>query len=291
MLRVTCKTLTALLAVVAAAGCAPAPGPVSLDTAGVTPVVDYSPLAEVLEIAVDEEGRLSPQALSRSSESLLRQVKLLAVAGPTATPELFDSPDARTAYWYNARTAWSLKLALDCGCPKRMTISELNDRRFPIDGRVMTLAEIDSLLEEDEDYRVLVASPGVCIQRAALPTEPFEAADVRDRIAERFEGFIDDHERLRIDVEKRTIFFPPVLWRMRDRIVQGYERTYGTRGGKLSTAILPHVGGPAARRLRNAVGYQCRPARSRCEPAVVEEWLRTIESVPQSALSGMLQGS
>ncbi|MFW6065234.1 MAG: hypothetical protein ACOC9S_00305 [Planctomycetota bacterium] len=271
MWRPACKTLTVLSLFVLVAGCADAPGPVSLDTRGVNPAVDYSPLAGVLDAAVGEDNRLSPRMLEESSETLLRQVKLLAVAGPTVTSELFDSVDAELAYWYNARAAWAMKLALDSGCPRRMDRAELVDRPFPLDGRTMTLADIDDLLEDYDDFRVLAASPGVCMQRAELPRKPFSSEDIRERVAERFERFIDDHDRLRIDVAKRAIYFPPVLWRMRNRITERYENNYGARGAKLSTAILPHVSGDGARRLRNAVGYECVPAVSRWEPALLVE--------------------
>jgi hypothetical protein len=205
------------------------------------------------------------------AEPLERQAKLLAVTGPTATPELFSSADAELAYWYNARCAWSMKLALDCGCPKRMRRAELSDRPFPIDGRMMTLTGIDEVLAGEEDFRVLVASPGVCVQRSALPAEPFSAGDVRERIARRFDAFIDDFDRLPIDVAARKIRVPPVLWRVRDRVIGQYERTYQTRGATLSTALLPHVSGSASRRLHDAVGYDCVPAPSKCEPALAEE--------------------
>lgn len=271
MCPLTCKTLTVLSAFAFVAGCAEPPPPVSLDTRGVEPAVDYSALGQVLEAAVGEDNRLSPRALEDSSETLLRQVKLLAVAGPTATPELFDSADAELAYWYNARAAWAMKLALDCGCPQRLTRDELTDRPFPLDGRTMTLTEIDGLLEGYEDFRVLVASPGVCIQRAALPLKPFSAEDIHERIADRFERFIDDHDRFRIDVADKTIYFPPVLWGMRDRIIGQYESTYGTQGARLSTALLPYVSSAAARRLRNAIGYDCVSAESRWEPALLIE--------------------
>jgi hypothetical protein len=257
--------------VLLAAGCEKPPQPVTLDTTGVTPAVDYAPLAKVLEQAVSDRRRLSPGGLSEAADALLQQAKLLAVTGPTATPELFPSSEARIAYWYNARCTWSMKLALDCGCPKRMRRADLTDRPFPLDGRTMTLEDIDDRLAEQDDFRVLVASPGVCVQRAALPEEPFTADGVRERVAGRFEAFIDDPERFPIDVAARSIRVPPVLWRLRERIIGQYEQAYQTQGAMLSTALLPHVSGSARRRLHNAVGYDCVPAPSKCEPALVEE--------------------
>ena len=87
--------------------------PVALDVTDVKPVVDYSKLAKVLNRAVNANGEVDAFRMNEEYSQLLDdQLKLLAVTGPTATPELFSTPTQRLAYWYNARTAWSIELGM-----------------------------------------------------------------------------------------------------------------------------------------------------------------------------------
>jgi len=244
------------------AGCDGPVEPVALDVTGLAPAADYKHLAAVLETAVQEGGMVDPSALKRHAEALDAQLGLLAVTGPSATSELFHTPEDRLAYWYNARAAWAMKLVLLDNVPKRITERKLRSRPFPLDGRLMTLADIDAILSADEDWRTVVAAPGVCLLRAALPAVPFTAGDVRRRITRRLGEFIDDPDRFVIDVEHRRILIPPVLWRFRDRLIDAHNETYGTDGATLTTALLPLVGGSAHRRLQDAIGYRAVRART-----------------------------
>jgi hypothetical protein len=123
----------------------------------------------------------------------------------------------------------------------------------------MTLREIDALLAH-EGWQALVAAPDVLAQRAGLPADPFSAQDVRRRIAERLNEFVDDDGRVFLDVENRQLVFPPVLWQYRRQLLEQHRKDYGAAGATFTTALLPYVGGSAHRRLQEAVGYPCRPA-------------------------------
>jgi len=262
----TALKLAAGVAAVLACGCGgSAPGPVELDTAGVTPRADYADLAVVLEKAFERDGTLIPDAKAIHVERLDAQLRLLAVTGPTATPDLLPTPEARTAYWYNARAAWALKLLALAGFPERIGTEAFSARPVPLDGRTMTLDEVDRLLAADPDWRTVVAAPCALRLRARMPARPFSAEDIRGRIAERFEDFIDDEEHFVIDVERRRVRIPPVIWQFRDRLIGEYHRRYGTQGATLTTALLPHVSGSAHRRLQDAVGYGCVEATARGE--------------------------
>ncbi len=244
------------------AGCPPSdPGPVTLDDGPAAPDVDYADLAVVLSEAIGADGWIIPSQLDLYADRLDAQLLRLKVTGPTATPELLPGRDDRLAYWYNARAAWSLRLVHLLACPQKVCPAELPRRSFPLDGRTMTLADIDEhLLGAFDDWRVVVAAPGALLQRAAPPHRPFSADDVRGRIAERIDAFIADEDRFVIDVDHRRIVVPPVIWRFRERIMDEYEGRYGARPVDLRQALLPHVDGAALRRLQNAVGYAPRPA-------------------------------
>ena len=251
-------------------GCGPTRA-VVLDTRGVRPEVDYGDLAAVLERAICEDGKLKPSALKEAVARLDAQLKLLAVTGPTVTPALLPRAEDRLAYWCNARAAWCMKLALSAGTPETLRARELEDRPFPLDGRTMTLREIDAVLSAGHGWLATVAAPGVRAQRARLPGAPFTAASVRAELRKRFGQFIDDADRFVIDVEGRRILVPPVLCRFRSRLIEDYHKRNRTEGATLTTALLGWVTGSAHRRLQDAVGYTCAPARRRDDIAVCRD--------------------
>ncbi len=239
---------------VLAAGCTPA---VQLDTSGVTPRVDYSDLGTVLHAAVDEKGLLVPELLDDVTDNIAAQVKLLAVTGPTVTPELFKTRPERLAYWYNARALWAIELSRLKQFPKRLWPSEYHQREFPLDGRQLSLEKIDEILSADSDWRTVVAAPDVSHERAGLPQKPFTADDIEGQIQKRFSDFIDDDRRFIIDVENRQIIIPPEMWQFRDMLIRRYNETYHTEGADFITALLPYVEGSPLRRLQDAIGYKC----------------------------------
>ena len=259
MARGICKLAVWLSAVSLAAGCAWRLEPIVLKTAGVAADANCSDLAAVLAGALDENGFVLPSDLKKLSVRLDAQLRRMAIAGPAATPELFPTPDHRLAYWYNARATWGLKLVLLAGGPARLSRRRLETRRFPLDGRTMTLDEIDSILAADADWRVVVSAPSVRKHRARLPLKPFAAADLRQRIHTRFNEYVDDEERFVIDIERRRVRIHPVLYRMRERLVESYNRTYATEDATLTTVLIGCVSGSARRRLQDAVGYACAP--------------------------------
>jgi len=249
------------------AGCPRAPeavrqktAPVTLDVQGVKPAVDYGDLAAVLAECVRSGGRVEPVALKRVVDRLDAQVKRLAVTGPTATPKLFAARDDRLAYWYNARAAWALALALRNQCPETLCPGALETCGFPLDGRETTLRDIDRVLGADADWRVVVAAPGIRANRARLPTRPFAGADVRERIAARLSEFVDDADRFEIDQEHKVVRVPPILCPVRRRLVDECNRRQGVSSATLISALLEYVTGSAHRRLQDAIGLECAPA-------------------------------
>lgn len=240
------------------AGCAP-PAPIVLDAEGVRPSLDVRDLAAVLDAAVDESGRVEIAELQAHADRLDAQLRRWVVTGPRSTPTLFPTPEHVVAYWYNARAAWALKIALACDCPATLRGEQMEHREFVIDGRTMTLAKIDDLLAAD-GWRTLVASPGLRVTRARMPCEPFQPEGIRRAIRQRFEEFLDDEERFVIDVQSRQVRVPPVLARFSPSLIADYERRYGATGATLTTALLPHTSSSAQRRLQDAIGYAVSPA-------------------------------
>lgn len=266
-----CKSALAGLLLIAAAGCQYSSTPITLDTSGIEPALDYEDLAFVLDKVVTKNGLLIPEALENHSDRLDAQLKRLAVTGPGITPKLLVTADEQLAYWYNARAGWAMKLTLLRKFPKKLRRDELIERNFPLDGRMLTLENIDRILETDDDWRVPVAAPGVTLRRCKLPEKPFTAKDVRQRITERFNAFMDDDRRVVIDTRHKRVIFPPVLWRYRQKLIDDYHRNYRTQGANLNTALLRHLTGSAHRRIQDAIGYRCVSSRSTLLVALFKE--------------------
>ncbi len=245
-----------------AVGCGSAePEPISLETANVEPNASVDALAICLREGVTEDGLMRPEWLRDNRDDLRRQLRLFAVTGPTATPERYPTEADRIAYWYNARAGWAIMLAILGEYESDDWRSRQLPRTFPLDGRSMSLALIDDELASRDDWRIVAAAPGASLQRARLPRVPFDANGVRECIADRLDAFLDDERRFVIDVEAQTVDVPPVLWRVRERILAEYRRKYDARGANLLTALLPHASTSTTRRLQDAVGYRIVPAK------------------------------
>jgi hypothetical protein len=251
--------LVAVIALAPLAGCGGEPKPLQpivLDANGVLPRVDYGDLDAVLGRAVDKDGRLDAFDANLVADRLDQQLKRLAVTGPTATPTLFASPEDRLAYWYNARAAWSIKLAMLADCPQDLPPASLEGRAVPLDGRSMTLDQIDAILAQDADWRVAVGAPSLRMNRPPLPAKSFTARDIRQQATARVAAYIGDDKRFNIDIEHRVVYVPWVMWQFRQRLIDQYNATYHTTGAtQLTTALLPLFEGLPQRRLQGAVGF------------------------------------
>jgi len=266
--------------------------PITLDPAGavgaavVFEEMDYSGLAAVLKAVVRRGGKVVADRLMEQSNALEGQLIQMSIAGPETTPKLFAADEQRLVYWYNARAAWALRLLMtfskerfkDGGDvsrtagvsvrrlfgsdeerkePQIVSAGEFSARPFPLDGRTMTLADIDSLLEEKFGWKAVAAAPCVMSNRAALPVEPVETKKSGELLDKRFNEFVDDPDRFVIESLDSQILVPSVLWRFRDRILDDHKRTYRAAGATLTTALLPHTRLSAHRRLQDAIGYEC----------------------------------
>jgi hypothetical protein len=267
----TCK-LALLAAISAFAGCAQQYPPAILPSGGEEPSgLNYDDLAQVLDGLLTRNGMLLSEVLKRRVETLDRQLWVMYAFGPDASPSQFASADDELAYWYNARAAWAMKLTIMCNCSLNLSPGELTERRFPLNGQMMTLDEIDGRIASLGDWRVLAAAPGVTLARARLPDTPFVGSDVRRRIDERVGQLLDDDQRFVIDIAHERVIVPQIVWRCRREIIAEYDSTYGASGATLTTALLPYAGRGATRRLQDAVGYDIVPADSFRPTALLED--------------------
>ncbi len=245
--------------------------PILLNMTGAGASSDVSDLAAVLADAVDESGRLVPVALAGVRDRLDEQLRKMSLAGPTATPDLFSTDAARLAYWYNAHAAWSMKLADMAGCSQRVSPTA-RKRTFELDGREMSLEKIDSILLDEArrsgDFRLAACAPGAWVDYAPLPQKPFSAEGFDNRLDEALNRLVLDDQRFVVDVERRQVRIPPMLWSCRDMVVSWYRRRYGPCNVGLTTALRAHLDSLAQRRLDNTLGYAAVRQEARTELAV-----------------------
>ncbi len=260
-----------LFGLLLAAGCGSVSvgGPVQLDTAGVDPEVNYANLDKVLKACLSEDRRIRPARLEEVTKELTAQLQLLAVTGPTVTPQLFADDDEKLVYWYNGRAAWSIRLIETAGFPKKLPPGGIAGKRFSLDGRLMTLGQIDKEIDSLAGWKAVVVAPSVMMDRASLAEKAFTADGVRALIDERLNRFVDDGDRVVVDIPAMSVLIPPVLWRYRLKLTGKHNSDYGTEGANLLTALGPHVTGSARRKLQDAIGYEIVPAPASRTPAVL----------------------
>ena len=260
------KSLHLVLALLVGASClagcgGPCPqGPIVPDSEGIAPKVDYAHLDKVLGRVVTRDGLVSRVALEESAKDLDAQLALLAITGPTATPALLASEDDRLAYWYNARAAWSMKLILSCNLKNKLDQpGALFEQQFKLDGRLMSLSDIDAILRADSDWRTMAAAPCVSLERAPMPQKAFGPQGIRSTIAERFNQFVADPNRFVVDVDNKRMIVPKLVWDMRSWLIEQYEQQYHTTGTHFLTSLLPYLHGSALRKVQDARGYEVQP--------------------------------
>lgn len=224
----------------------------------------------MLKEAVDGQGRIVPAAARARESDLDAQLRRFAVTGPSATGELYPTPQDRLAYWYNVRAAWELKLALLADLPAVLPAG-LQRRELPVDGRRLTLQDIDAIILGDHGWAALAAGPGASMQRARLPAAPFAPGDIDQQVRQRLSDLLADRRRLVIDIQRQRVAVPPVLWEHRQAIIGEYAARCHVADVNLLTALLPHATGSAHRRLQDAIGYRVGPAAQQPILAMLED--------------------
>jgi hypothetical protein len=262
---------TVLLLVLFLAGCAVESdvAEVRLDLTGVAVSSDVSDLSAVLSKVVDAKGRLIPAGFASVRDRLDSQLKKMAISGPTATPEMYPTDESRWAYWYNARAAWSMKLADLAGFPPAQCQPRAREKIFLLDGCDMSLEKIDSTLQDEArrsgDFRLAACAPGAWADYASLPQKPFTEGNFSAGLSKAFNRLVLNEKRFVIDVDNRRVCIPPMLWACRDMVFARYRRRFGPCKVSLTTALSPYLARPARYRLKNALGYAVVRQKTRTE--------------------------
>jgi len=236
-----------------------------LKLTGVKASSDISDLSVVLSQVVDSRGRLVPSKLDSIQDHLMQHLRRMAITGPTASPALFPDEISRLVYWYNVRIAWSIRLAQLSLSNKTLRSVDVFRCSFQVDGRRMSLEQIDSLLlsyaKRCGDFRIAACIPGVRAGYAPLPNKPFSEGNFEAELSKQLNQLILDERRFVIDVKRRRVIVPPMLWACRDMIISEYQRRFGQCEVKLLTAVGVYLNSQARFRLEKALGYRVIPRR------------------------------
>jgi len=234
---------------------------VSLDTSTTLPVVDYAKLDSVLkQVATGRHMDAKKYRVNDLVDLLDPQLASMAICGPSTHPALFPGKESKLIYWLNARTAWTVKFEamIDEARFENLDGPEPQPGTFPLNGRSMTLQEVDDQILAVGNFRHLIASPGLPPQRAPLPDEAFKLDSIDKQIRKSLNLFVDDPARFTIDIDAREVHIPRVMWRYRQQIVDDHRKKYGgSTGVSLLSVLLSETAGSPHRRLQDAVGYSC----------------------------------
>ena len=231
----------------------------------------FSDLKIILKKTVDSDSDIDIFEITRKRENLIDQLIILKSVGPKSTPKLFKDNSQKIAYWLNVRTAWSIYFAfLESEKTKKNRTTEFCDAQIKIDCQKLSLNKIDDKLEKLGGIFAVLAAPGVRSDRAAIPQKIISPENLSAKLKDRFCKFINDPDKIVINVKNRTVEFPPVIWRYRKFIIQQYEKNYKTSEVDLTTALAPFVCGSATHKLQNAVGYRCVENKSKVKLMISE---------------------
>lgn len=262
-----CRLASVLIA--SAAGCIPTNVSFNAESLEISPDdharwtdrVDWSDWGAYLSAAV-AGYEIDAAAAAEKQARLERFLVMLAEIGPTRTPRLFTSREAKLAYCINAYNASIQFVNLELtrnGPPGALRAAQReNLYAFNIDGARRTPADLrrEALKLAGDDWRVeLALSDGRAIG-PPLWRRPY--------LGDMLDGQLDDAVRRAIasprvvamsHVEVKRLKLGWGLYEIRDQMVADYEARTGAKGAAVLNALLYWADPLRRAELQGAVGY------------------------------------
>ena len=174
----------------------------------------------VLELRVDDRGRVDFAALARDRADLDRFVAWVYAVGPNNRPELFPGRAEVLAYHINAYNALAMYGVLAAGVPR--SISEYGKLRFfwlrqvKIGGEPMSLYRYENeVIRPLGEERVHFALNCMAVHCPRLPRQPFRAATLEADLEREARKFLNEARNVQLDPLRRVVrlseifgFFP-----------------------------------------------------------------------------------
>lgn len=200
-MRVTALLVTALLVT---------PAAVRAQDAGVP---EAAPDLDALLRTVVHPDGVDYAALRARLPALVAAHRWFATHGPTATPARFANARARQAYWLNAYNLTVLRGVAEAPATMRNVLTWLpgggffRQRRWPLDGRTLTLDEVEhrELRAAFRDARVHFALS--CAARSCPPlrAEAFDPARLDAQLDAQARGYLNSPGAVRLDPARRVV--------------------------------------------------------------------------------------
>lgn len=229
-----------------------------------TPVVyDDRDWAAVLSGNV-RSGRVDYQALRGNRLPLDRYLGLISVMGPEATPDLFRPSADRVCYYINAYNACVLQAVLQYyPTPTVYGLdrpSLVHGHRFSVDGREVTLGQIQEKLERagEGDMRVLFGLCGAALGTPALASEPYRPGPLHEQLRQAVRSAVDNPHLVRVDSNRRQLLVWNPLRTERDKFLEGYRRSANAPTAGIADFLLQQAGPGANQSLASARNYDLR---------------------------------
>ncbi len=171
----------------------------------------------VLANYVDEEGRTNFKGLSEDIAPLENAVTFIGFASPTATPELFTSPEEVMSYHINSYNALAMFGVIEKGIPDGFTsffsrAAFFKFRDVVIGGKVTNLYDYENdVIRPLNEPRVHFALNCMVKDCPRLPTTPFYPESLNETLEQLTYEFFNKQKHFYLDDKRKRVYVSEIL--------------------------------------------------------------------------------
>jgi hypothetical protein len=173
--------------------------------------------ARVLDVYVDEQGRVDFHRLAASPAELTAYVDYIAAVSPRSTPDVFATADARLAHYLNSYNALAMYNVIDTGIPRSLAgffrkFKFFYWRKSNVGGEKISLYSYENdVIRPLGDARVHFALNCMAVACPRLPQVPFTAKSVQRQLDAAARRFFTEARHIRVDHARRTVAVSEIL--------------------------------------------------------------------------------
>lgn len=171
----------------------------------------------VLANYVDEEGRTNFKALSEDIAPLENVVSFIGFASPTATPELFTSPEEVMSYHINSYNALAMYGVVEKGIPDGFTsffsrAAFFKFRDVVIGGKVTNLYDYENdVIRPLNEPRAHFALNCMVKDCPRLPKTPFYPESLNETLEQLTYEFFNKQKHFYLDDKRKRVYVSEIL--------------------------------------------------------------------------------
>lgn len=171
----------------------------------------------VLDLFVDERGRVDFVGLAANPEDLNAYVDYIATVNPQSTPDAFPTADAELAYYLNSYNALAMQNILDVGIPSSLAnffrkFSFFYWKRFNVGGKSISLYHYENdVIRALGDERVHFALNCMSVSCPRLPRVSFTADSVQTELDTLRQQFFSEERNIRVDHARHAVEVSEIL--------------------------------------------------------------------------------